>query len=155
MCVGESSGSGDICKSSMSSNHPNSPSSDISYLFMNDDDGDVDEDADDAFDFYENDDFMYEDDYASMQNQFDNVDLPPGVEASLPWLKDFDLSVSKQDVASDHTESSSRGKGEETENAVIQKFQQFKQFDMVDSYKDHFYDKEGSTGQVSYIEKLV
>lgn len=142
----------------MSSNNPNSPNSDYSYQDENDlidDDEDVDEDSDYAFDFYDNDDFIYEDDYASMQNQLDNVDLPPGVEASLPWLKNFDSGVSKQDIASGHAESISEGKVEETEDAIVPKSQQFKQFDTVDSFQDHFFDKKKDSMEVAYIGKLV
>ncbi|GFS41136.1 ubiquitin-conjugating enzyme 25 [Actinidia rufa] len=42
-------------------------------------------------DYDDNDDYMYDDDdddYLSMQARFDNVDLPPGVEASVSWLND-------------------------------------------------------------------
>ncbi|XP_028767096.1 putative ubiquitin-conjugating enzyme E2 38 [Neltuma alba] len=149
--VGESSGSGDVSKSSMSSNNANSPNSDFSYQDendeMNDDDDDVDGVDEDDYDFYDNDDFIYEDDYTSMQDQFDHVDLPSGVEAPLPWLKDFDINVSKQDVTLGHAESSSKGKGKETEDAVIQESQQFKQFDVIESFQDHFYDKQGSSEQ--------
>lgn len=55
----------------------------------------MDDYADDDYEYDDTD--MYEDDYATMQSQFDNVDLPPGVEAPLPWLKDI---ASSQDVIS-------------------------------------------------------
>jgi len=165
MSVGESSGSGDLCKSSTSgslnSNNQNGSTSDISCPEDEDmidddadmiDDDDADEDADYAFGY--NDD-IYEDDYSSMQDQFDSVDLPPGVEASLPWLKDISSSECKQAVAFPRTESSSKGKVDETNDTVMQKFQQFKQFDTVDSFPDHHYDKEGtSESQVINIGKL-
>lgn len=163
--VGESSGSGDLCKSSTSgslnSNNQNGSNSDISCHDdedMIDDDADMidddgDEDADYAFDY--NDDDIYEDDYSSMQDQFDNVDLPPGVEASLPWLKDISSCECKQAVAFSRTESSSKAKVDETDDIVMQKFQQFKQFDTVDSFPDHHYDKEGTKdAQVINIGKL-
>ncbi|KAJ9562900.1 hypothetical protein OSB04_008060 [Centaurea solstitialis] len=63
----------------------------------NGNDGDDMVDAeDDVFDYDDDGDYMFEnteeDDeeahYLSMQAQFDNVDLPPGVEASFSWLKD-------------------------------------------------------------------
>ncbi|KAK4261744.1 hypothetical protein QN277_004701 [Acacia crassicarpa] len=148
--VAASSGSGDISKSSMSSNNANSPNSGVSYQDENDEmneEEEEEEEDDYAYDFYDNDDFIYQDDYTSMQNQFDSVDLPPGVEASLPWLKDFDSNVSKQDVASGHAESSSMGKRKEIEVAVLQTSEQFKQFDTVDSFQDHYYDKQGSKDQ--------
>lgn len=160
MCVGESSGSGDLCKSSTSgspnSDNPSGSNSDISCQDdedMNDDEEDEDPDYDS--DFYYNDD-IYEDEYSSMQEQFDSVDLPPGVEASLPWLKDIASSECKQAVAFAHAESSSKRKVEETEDTVMQKFRQFKQFDTVDAYPDHYYDKEvASEPQVINIGKLL
>ncbi|KAI3765445.1 hypothetical protein L2E82_15478 [Cichorium intybus] len=61
-----------------------------------DDDEGEEEDDDEGFDYDDDGDYMFEnteeDDeeahYLSMQAQFDNVDLPPGVEASFSWLKD-------------------------------------------------------------------
>ncbi|XP_027919315.1 putative ubiquitin-conjugating enzyme E2 38 [Vigna unguiculata] len=156
MSVGESSGSGDLCKSSTSgslnSNNQNGSNSDISCQEDEDmiddddadmiDDDDADEDADYAFSY--NDD-IYEDNYSSMQDHFDNVDLPPGVEASLPWLKDISSSDVKQAVTFPRAESSSKGKVDEIDDMVVQKFQQFKQFDTVDSFPEHHYDKEGTS----------
>ncbi|KAL1821657.1 hypothetical protein ACET3Z_016526 [Daucus carota] len=53
----------------------------------NDDDGSYISDYDDNDDYmFENDDDN-DDDYLNMQAQFDNVDLPPGVEASVSWMK--------------------------------------------------------------------
>ncbi|XP_059662640.1 probable ubiquitin-conjugating enzyme E2 26 isoform X2 [Cornus florida] len=34
------------------------------------------------------DDLMYDDDYTTLQAHFDNIDIPPGVEAPIPWLSD-------------------------------------------------------------------
>ncbi|CAJ1938879.1 unnamed protein product [Sphenostylis stenocarpa] len=156
MSVGESSGCGDLCKSSTSgspnSNNQNGSNSDIScqededMIDDNDDanmiDDDADEDAD--YDFGYSDD-IYEDDYLNMQDHFDSVNLPPGVEASLPWLKDISSSECKQSIAFARTECSSKGKVDETDDMVMQKFQQFKQFDTVDSFPDHHYAKEGTS----------
>ncbi|KAE9601061.1 hypothetical protein Lal_00023863 [Lupinus albus] len=152
MSVGESSGSGVLCKSStsasMNSNNPNDSNSNISCQDDEDmiDDEGLDDAPDYGFDFYYNDDDddAYENDYLSLMDQFDNVDLPPGVEATVPWLKDIAPSESKQGVAPASAESSSKGKTEETEDEVMQKFRRFKQFDTVDAYPDHFYDKEGA-----------
>lgn len=78
--------------SSLNSDNLNGSNSDPSYQNDNDDDP-VDE-GEEVCDFEDdNDDYMYEDDnddddYLSMQAQFDNVDLPPGVEASVSWLND-------------------------------------------------------------------
>uniref|UniRef100_A0A5B6ZH44 E2 ubiquitin-conjugating enzyme n=1 Tax=Davidia involucrata TaxID=16924 RepID=A0A5B6ZH44_DAVIN len=73
---------------SLNSDNINSSNSDLSYH----DDNDVVDEGDEVSDYDENDDYMYDDDgddyYLNMQCQFDNVDLPPGVEASVSWLKD-------------------------------------------------------------------
>ncbi|GFY99044.1 ubiquitin-conjugating enzyme 25 [Actinidia rufa] len=87
IAVGSTSGS-------LNSDNLNNPNSDLSYDNDNDndandaiDDGDYDDDYDDNDDYmYDNDNDEY--DYMSMQAQFDNVDLPPGVEALVSWLKD-------------------------------------------------------------------
>ncbi|KAK2383983.1 putative ubiquitin-conjugating enzyme E2 [Trifolium repens] len=157
MCVGESSGSGgDPCKSltstSLDSNNSKGSNSDIS---CHDDDEDVIDDDDDVIDddaledpdydsdYYDDD--IFEDDYSFMQEQFDNADLPPGVEASLPWLKDIGSSDCKQAVAHVNPESSSKGQLDESSDTVMQNFRQFKQFDTVDSFPDHFYDKKAAS----------
>ncbi|GAV70416.1 UQ_con domain-containing protein [Cephalotus follicularis] len=70
---------------SINSNNVNSSNSDMS---LHDNDGDCEDYTDDASDYDDDDDYLYEDSYLTFQSQLDNVDLPPGVEASLPWLKD-------------------------------------------------------------------
>ncbi|XVE49929.1 hypothetical protein DITRI_Ditri01bG0121300 [Diplodiscus trichospermus] len=166
--------------SSNSTNH-NSSNSDLSY---HDDDGDGDEDcdkcADDISDYGDNDDFLYEDDYSIIQSHFDNVDLPPGVEAPIPWLKDpapignvppalgasiapclaesknvttSNLTDSEEKSASTSTsmvprESTSDQKQEgNEEHGVMQKFQSFKHFDVVDDFSDHHYSNLTSSGE--------
>lgn len=70
--------------------------------------GDDNNDEDGCYlsDYDDNDDYMFEndddddndDDYLNMQAQFDNVDLPPGVEATVSWIKD---STSSMNVSKD------------------------------------------------------
>ena len=43
------------------------------------------DDDDDCIDIC-SDDFMDDDEYAMLQAHFDNVDIPPGVEAPIPWM---------------------------------------------------------------------
>lgn len=68
--------------------------------------GDDNDDDDGCYvsDYDDNDDYMFEnddddddndDDYLNMQAQFDNVDLPPGVEASVSWIKDSSMNFNK------------------------------------------------------------
>ncbi|XP_021298011.1 putative ubiquitin-conjugating enzyme E2 38 isoform X1 [Herrania umbratica] len=166
---------------SINSNNLNSSNSDISY---HDDDNDCDEDcddyADDVSDYGDNDDFLYEDDYSIMQSHFDHVDLPPGVEASIPWLKDptpivnvpsglgestgpgpaesvksttSNLAGSKVKSASTSTSIVSRESGSDQkeegneEHDVMQTFQSFKHFDVVDDFSDHHYSNLTLSGE--------
>ena len=46
---------------------------------------DLSYDDDDYIDIYSG-DFMDDDEYAMLQAHFDNVDIPSGVEAPIPWL---------------------------------------------------------------------
>ncbi|KAJ4981835.1 hypothetical protein NE237_032672 [Protea cynaroides] len=90
---------------------------------------------------------------SSLQAQFDAMDLPPGVEASIPWL--LGSSESQKTMAGTssspvHSQSSSCCEvelveidGEEDE--VIKKYMSFKQFDTVQDYSDHFYVKGDSS----------
>ncbi|MBA0606513.1 hypothetical protein Godav_018965 [Gossypium davidsonii] len=59
---------------------------------------------DDFFDNYYGNDFMDVDEYAMLQAHFDNVDIPAGVEASIPWFADF--SERKKDTSPVYTQSS-------------------------------------------------
>lgn len=144
MSVGESSGSGDMCKNTTSMSL-NSIGSDSEISFHNDDEDMIDDDAledpDDGSDYYD-DEEIYEDEYSFLQDQFDNVDLPPGVEASVPWLKDVECKPAGSHA---NSESSSKAEVDESTDAVMQKFRQFKQFDTVDSIPDHHYDKIGAS----------
>lgn len=75
---------------SIKMDNANNSTSDLSFCNDKDSDDIVDE-GDDILDYDDEDDYMYDDDanednYLKMQAQFDNVDLPPGVEASVSWL---------------------------------------------------------------------
>ncbi|KAL9677919.1 hypothetical protein QQ045_015756 [Rhodiola kirilowii] len=121
---------------------------------------------DDGSDYYGNDDDDYDDDYmyaddndddddnyAKMQSQFDNVDLPPGVEISLPWM-DTAASKSAQSAPSsssaqvhkiaDVAASSSTPADEENQEEVArERYEYFKRFDTVEEFTDHHYADAG------------
>lgn len=151
--------------------------SDMSY--NDDDDANDDNEDDDGFDFEEEDDddeYMFEDfkedndsHYLSMQAQFDNVDLPPGVEASFSWLNDAppvthdqtvpnlpvcktnDIASSSSSVLPNITSTSKVEKEdatkEEEEEEATKKFEHFKLFDIVNDFSDHHYNGAGFHGQ--------
>ncbi|XP_027355523.1 probable ubiquitin-conjugating enzyme E2 26 isoform X2 [Abrus precatorius] len=56
---------------------------------------DYDDDNDDEYPDLFIDDYMDVDHYALLQAHFDNVDIPPGIEAPIPWLADYDLGSQK------------------------------------------------------------
>ncbi|KAE8730331.1 putative ubiquitin-conjugating enzyme E2 38 [Hibiscus syriacus] len=142
-----------------------SSNSDLSYV---DDDEDCD-DADDVSDYGDDDDFLYVDDYSIMQSHFDNVDLPHGVEALIPWLKDsaptgnlppalgvptapttladikLKSTFSDTSMVSRESGSDCKGGGNE-EDGDMQKFLSFKHFDVVDDFSDHHYSNMNSSG---------
>ena len=153
--------------------------SDFSY---NDDDAiddDVEEGDDDDVSGYgdsDTDDFFYEDDYLKLHAQFDNVDLPHGVEASVPGLKDptpsykmpaiMDTSCSPSFQGqcaplgsfSDHGEKEKKTaatrsstvpaqSGDGNQDDVLGKYLFFKQFDTVEDFSDHHFSEMGFVGE--------
>ncbi|XP_031106533.1 putative ubiquitin-conjugating enzyme E2 38 isoform X2 [Ipomoea triloba] len=132
---------------------------------IGDDDGDGDDD--DGFDYYdyllddedEDEDGDEEDD--SVQKQFDNVDLPPGVEAAVPWWNESDSTPASTDTVSSGVasqlcssgsssvgqSSTGNGNGKEEISDIIRKYQEFKHFDTVDDCSDHHYNITHFQGQ--------
>lgn len=129
------------------------------------------DDDDDAFDYDDDDgDYMFgndqdkeddddEDDYLSMQAQFDNVDLPPGVEASFSWLGNPVSAEPKSgnDVASSSSVPVQNPVCESAENNDVAstslseeeskiKYKDFKLFDIVDDFSDHHFNGAGFQG---------
>lgn len=168
----------DVIKPIIEADTSGSLNSEISYhddVNEHDDDDDdmIDDNVDDAFDYDDDGDYMFESlnvddddsDYLSMQAQFDNVDLPPGVEASFSWLNDVpsikstpkdsldheipnlpskDIASSSSSVLPNVTSSSEKdGENEEAKK----KFEQFKLFDIVEDFSDHHYNSAGFQGQ--------
>lgn len=122
-----------------------------------DDVGDDDYD-DDYYDLYDDNDYDYmfdnnsddennkkkqkvsDDDYLSMQSQFDNVDLPTGVEASVPDFANINTKASASRRRAIPANFSSNAKeGTEKELDAVQKYLTFKRFDIVDNFSDHRY----------------
>lgn len=129
------------------------------------DDDDVLSDYDDNDEYFCDEDEDEDAEYLRLQAEFDNADLPPGVEASVPWLQD-PFPSEKPTVAGTSTssvqdeknsascgskaESSSSVKKEEEMDDVLRKLIYFKQFDTVADCTDHHYlDMESSGRQPS------
>lgn len=147
--------------------------SDLSY---HDDDAIDDDDDDDVSGYDDNDDFLYDDDYLKLQAQFDNVDIPPGVEASVPWLKDPTPSEKMPAVVDTSPTPSLQGQcapvgsfsdtgeketkkaatssstvpaqsGDDNQDDVLGKYLFFKQFDTVEDFSDHHFSRMGFVGE--------
>ncbi|XP_057525752.1 putative ubiquitin-conjugating enzyme E2 38 isoform X1 [Amaranthus tricolor] len=115
---------------------------DEEYDYLNDDDLSDTDVIDYEYNFYADDA-----EYLKLQAQFDCVDLPPGVEATVPWLQDpskiekFLASAASSSSASSSLKaatSSTVRMGEEIDD-VLRKFIYFKQFDTVTDCSDHYF----------------
>nr|CAB3463473.1 unnamed protein product [Digitaria exilis] len=95
------------------------------YYFGDDDDDCYDDDNDGS-------DYEYDPaDYNQLlADKFDHLDLPTGVEASVPWLQKVE-----RDVPGKFKSMS------EIEEEIAKKYNFFKQFDTVDDFSDHHYAK--------------
>ncbi|PIA55393.1 hypothetical protein AQUCO_00800271v1 [Aquilegia coerulea] len=96
------------------------------------------DDLDDASSYYDE-DFSYYDETLTLQAQFDAADLPPGVEASIPWLEIPEGTKNQDNAAHLYTTSGLNIESEEEEDHVLEKFMQFKSFDTVQDFSDHHY----------------
>ncbi|KAK1370464.1 Ubiquitin-conjugating enzyme 25 [Heracleum sosnowskyi] len=74
----------------------------------------------------------HDDDYLNIQFQFDNADLPPGVEVS---ISDPDIINTEASAARRRTIPANVQK----QLSVVQKYLTFKRFDSVDNFSDHRY----------------
>uniref|UniRef100_A0A452Y7B9 Uncharacterized protein n=1 Tax=Aegilops tauschii subsp. strangulata TaxID=200361 RepID=A0A452Y7B9_AEGTS len=74
-----------------------------------------------------------------LADKFDDLDLPPGVEASVPWL---------QKAATDDGPGNFKSMSE-IEDEIGKKYKFFKQFDTVEDFSDHHYANKpvGKTGK--------
>ncbi|XP_021717373.1 putative ubiquitin-conjugating enzyme E2 38 isoform X2 [Chenopodium quinoa] len=143
----------------------NGSTSDLSFQDDAIDDGDDYVDDDVYSDYYDNDEYLsdVDDELMKLQAQFDNADLPPGVEASVPWLQDpspsekppaagtstFPVQEEKVSASSSSkAESSSIVKKEEEMDEVLRKLMYFKQFDTVAVCSDHHYLDMESSGRM-------
>ncbi|XP_006654169.2 putative ubiquitin-conjugating enzyme E2 38 [Oryza brachyantha] len=78
-------------------------------------------------------DYEFDEAYFNQQlaDKFDGLDLPPGVEASVPWLqkRPADGPGNFKSMA-------------EIDAEITKKYEFFKQFDVVENFSDHYYAKK-------------
>ncbi|XP_042040663.1 putative ubiquitin-conjugating enzyme E2 38 [Salvia splendens] len=88
-------------------------------------------------------DGMIYDDNDHLEAHFDNMELPPGVEAPVPWFRgspknDTQIPV-KGPSTSTHSGSSLRTGPVKVVDKIVYKFDNFAKFDTVDDHSDHYY----------------
>ncbi|KAJ7948651.1 Ubiquitin-conjugating enzyme like [Quillaja saponaria] len=88
------SGLGTVGPASGAESSKNLSSLSHNLIILDGHNSDISCDDDDYIDNY-SDDCMDVDEYALLQAHFDNVDIPTGVEAPIPWLEDLDKSKKK------------------------------------------------------------
>ncbi|KAJ6845458.1 putative ubiquitin-conjugating enzyme E2 25 [Iris pallida] len=105
----------------------------------------------DECDYYDEDEdeYVYDTDMIdidcsyNLAAKFDDLDLPPGVEATVPWLQ-----KPVPEKASNHTP---------LEVEIDERFNSFKQFDTVEDYSDHHFaiaPKEGKKPPKEWMKKI-
>ncbi|KQK06934.1 putative ubiquitin-conjugating enzyme E2 38 [Brachypodium distachyon] len=108
---------------------------------QNSDYGEVDEEDYGVDDEDEGSDYDFDESYFNQQlaDKFDDLDLPPGVEATVPWLQKAVTNVEPENFKS----------MSEIEDEIGQKYKFFKQFDTVEDFSDHHYANKpvGKTGK--------
>lgn len=89
------------------------------------------EDEYDYEDGYDYDATLFESEYNyNLSAKFDDLDIPPGVEAPLPWLQKTAAEMSNKTKPIMIVD-----------DKVDEKYNAFKQFDTVDCHSDHYYSK--------------
>ena len=106
------------------------------------------DDFDYDYDDYEG--FVFDTDLAdsdynfSLAAKFDNLDLPPGVEANVPWLQkpapEMPSRIQLKTVV---------------EDAIDLNFKAFKQFDTVQGDYDHYFAKPEYVKGIKAVKKVV
>lgn len=90
--------------------------------YMEDDDGDNEEEDESEYEF-DAADFNQQ-----LADKFDDLDLPPGVEATVPWLQKLAAAEEEDDMSS-----------LKTEDEIDKKYKSFRQFYTVEKFSDHHY----------------
>lgn len=92
----------------------------------------MEDDCDDDDDGYDEDDYEFDeaDFNQHLADKFDDLDLPPGVEATVPWLQ----KIAPKEEPKEPPKSNNAD-----ENA--NKYKQFKQFDTIQNFSDHHFAK--------------
>lgn len=116
----------------------------LDYNFTDDyeyDDLDYDEDD---YEGYEYDAELIDNDCNfSLAAKFDEMDLPPGVEATVPWLEKpaSELPrVNKQKIV--------------IEDEIDVKYKSFKQFDTVQDHSDHYFSRPELLKHIPTVKKV-
>jgi ubiquitin-conjugating enzyme E2 O len=103
--------------------------------YCDDDDGDGNDDDDE---YGVMDSIAYDQFLAA---KFDIMDLPPGVEATVPWLAPKEPECPQPEMPVAYRPKN------EIEHVIERKFKAFKQFDTVPDFPDHHFTGKNSIGK--------
>ncbi|KAG6507627.1 hypothetical protein ZIOFF_032978 [Zingiber officinale] len=114
---------------------------DLNYL-DDDDEYDYEDDDCDDYDYDYGADMSEKDFNLVLAAKFDDIDLPTGVEAPVPWLKNPAAEVSK------------RNKKIIVEDEIDVNYKSFKQFDTVREHSDHYFSRPELLKTVPTVKKI-
>lgn len=98
----------------------------------------------DEYDDYDYDSTLYESEYNfTLASKFDGLDIPPGVEAPLPWLQTTAAEMANKTKPVNMMD-----------DKIDEKYSAFKQFDTVDDHSDHYYSKP-DLRKVQVVKKVT
>ena len=75
--------------------------------------------------------------------KFDNLDVPPGLEASLPWMQKTAIEIANKTKPT-----------KAVDDKIEEKYKAFKRFDTVDDHSDHYYSKPEKR-KVQVVKKVT
>lgn len=75
--------------------------------------------------------------------KFDNLDVPPGLEAALPWMQKTAIEIANKTKPT-----------KAVDDKIEEKYKAFKRFDTVDDHRDHYYSKPESR-KVQVVRKVA
>lgn len=79
----------------------------------------------------------------SLSAKFDDLDIPPGVEPSLPWLQKTSIEIANKTKPT-----------KIMDEKIDEKYKAFKQFDTVYDHSDHYYSKP-ELRKVQVLKKVM
>lgn len=114
----------------------------MDFNYLDDDEFDYEEDDCDDYDYDYGADTSEKDFNLVLAAKFDDIDLPTGVEAPVPWLKN------------PAAEEPKKNKKIIIEDEIDVNYKSFKQFDTVREHSDHYFSRPELLKTVPTVKKI-